>query len=186
MDCSIVISSKCLLWGHAYNASILWFFCLCEELVAPAFQMAYQCSLIHSLPVSLCEGKQWEEVSTRSAAEIFPQRRHPSLHTCKAYFWEGTACTPWDPRGLVNGSLCYDVTVLPNDQLHYSKTISYARLLKTDLYQLIYTLRILTRLILESIMLQQKVKVIWPRQHSKWDIYSEKLCSSHRIIKISP
>lgn len=58
-------------------------------------------------------------------------------------------------KGLVNGSCCYYVTDLRNDQQYYSKIISYARLLMSDLYQLTYTLKILgTRQILERVMLE--------------------------------
>lgn len=68
---SIVISSKCFFVGQCVPCiqTTIFFFCLREDLVTTAFQMAYHCSLINSLPISL-----WQEEMRsgyRSPAEIF-------------------------------------------------------------------------------------------------------------------
>lgn len=113
-DCSIVISTKCLLWGHTYNASSLWFFCLCEEPVTTAFQMAYQCSLIHSLPSQ----SLWKEEMRSSEHQIRCWNASSvtaplSLHLQSQLLWltakirEDTAYILQDMRGSVDGSKCY-------------------------------------------------------------------------------
>lgn len=69
-------------------------------------------------------------------------------------------------RGFVNGSYCYEVTVLPNGQQHFSKII-YDRLLMIGQYQLMYTLNMLgPRQLLQRVMLKQKSKS-FGQDHSK-------------------